>query len=274
MGKRYPYKMGNAGDIIKHGLLAEFVEWWKDSNNKTLPLRVADTFGGRPWGKNNDITNKLRDSEYCALGRSYSEADGKYLGSSHLIRQTAEKCGMSVDIDISDKSEDARCNLKNSILGHENSMKMIKLPDGNNGYTILRDEQNPKQYDIILIDPYREFLESEFEDEGAPKYFTRIIELIENPSNLFVAVFALDTDTEKKDVHERFDNFKIDKLSHCAFSLRCPKQESDTYDFEILLISKQISDGKCDELRERLEHFASKVSEALFLQIEFWPEGQ
>ncbi len=42
-----PYDMGNAGDMIKHGLLAEYVEWWCVSQRKRI--KFLDPFGGRPW---------------------------------------------------------------------------------------------------------------------------------------------------------------------------------------------------------------------------------
>ncbi len=270
MGKRRPYKMGNAGDIIKHGLLAEFVEWWKDSNNNIL--FVADTFGGRPRGKNNCITKKLKDSECYALGRAYPKTNDEYLylGSSHLIRQVAEMCKLKVSIDIFDKCEDARCALEESIL-NEDSMKLIELPD-DNGYNIFFDKKEPCKYNLIFIDPYSEFLKGEFGDEEKPKYFTRIIELTEKCSDLFVAVFVLD---KEKDIHEKFANFKTDKLRHCAFSLHCPKQGKAIYDNEILLIGQQIADGKCDKLRERLERFVHQTS---YLKcgekVKFWPGKQ
>ncbi len=277
------YYMGNAGDIIKHGLLTEFVEWWKDSNHETLC--VADTFGGCPWSNlspDGGIRKMLLELKSHALGRAYSKRDDKYLGSSHLIRQTAEKCEMSVNIDISDENEAARCNLENSILGNEDSMKMIKLPDNNNGYTILDDGQKPEQYNLILIDPYSEFLRDEFYwDKGnsqKTEYFVRLIELTKKYPNLFIAVFVLDMNKENK-VGKEFAEFKTSKLSHCTFSLCCPKQtQKDKYNFEILLMGQQIADGKCDKLRERLKLFAPKASDALFLQegkkIEFWPERQ
>lgn len=47
MAQPLPYDMGNAGDLLKHGLLAEFTQWWCRLNAK--PLRFIDPFGGRPW---------------------------------------------------------------------------------------------------------------------------------------------------------------------------------------------------------------------------------
>ena len=40
--------MGNAGDLLKHGVLAEFVRWQRGLG---IPLRFMDPFGGEPWGR-------------------------------------------------------------------------------------------------------------------------------------------------------------------------------------------------------------------------------
>ena len=42
-----PYDMGNAGDLLKHGVLAEFVRWRCESGR---PGRFIDLFGGEPEG--------------------------------------------------------------------------------------------------------------------------------------------------------------------------------------------------------------------------------
>ena len=39
--------MGNAGDLIKHGLLAEFTLWWLQRNKSKFTF--LDPFGGRPF---------------------------------------------------------------------------------------------------------------------------------------------------------------------------------------------------------------------------------
>ena len=41
-----PYDMGNAGDLLKHGVLAEHVRWhavW------ACRFDFLDPFGGKPW---------------------------------------------------------------------------------------------------------------------------------------------------------------------------------------------------------------------------------
>ena len=38
--ERLPYDMGNAGDLIKHGLIAEFAEWWLATNKSDFKAQV------------------------------------------------------------------------------------------------------------------------------------------------------------------------------------------------------------------------------------------
>ena len=67
-----PYLMGNAGDVIKHGALAELVAW-RFANCQDKPLRYADPFGGRPWGAplNTKIPERIEAiSPDCALKRA------------------------------------------------------------------------------------------------------------------------------------------------------------------------------------------------------------
>ena len=262
------YSMGNAGDIIKHGLLAEFIEWYKNKQ-----LRFADPFGGCPWGNLPPPTrDRLKKIKETALGRVYSEDADKYLGSSHLAREAAKNCNLEIKIGLSDNDKDARRNLENSIREYD-CMEFIapRLPK-DDGYQILYGDRD-KNYDLILLDPYSKFLWNEFYRTDEPKIFRRILELIKNNPGLFVAVFVLDKN-ETTEVGEKFHNFKKTNLQNRAFSLHCPKFESDIkgeskFDSEILLISGQINEGKCGELRGRLENFAGEATGALPL-----PEGE
>ena len=42
-----PYDMGNIGDLLKHGVLAEFVRWQCELGRS---FRFFDLFGGEPEG--------------------------------------------------------------------------------------------------------------------------------------------------------------------------------------------------------------------------------
>lgn len=281
------YDMGNAGDIIKHGLLAEFVEWYKTGHDC---LRFADPFGGCPWSnlpRGGNVHKRLGFLKKTALGGVYFPNNGeeldKYLGSSHLVRKAAENCSLKAEIDVSDNDENARCNLENSIQEYK-CMRLVELPNKNNGYKILENdnvfENSAPKYDLILIDPYSDFLRDEFYfyAQKQTHYFARINELAKN---LFIAVFVLDMN-KKNRVGRNFAEFKKNKLTGRAVSIRCPKikekgdgyvKGESTFDSEILLVREGISGNKFKKLHERLKNFADKATEALPLRgnrVEFW----
>ena len=125
MGHKLKYTIGNAGDIIKHGLLAEFVAWWSETHANRV-LRMADPFGGCPWGNLEELVNR------------------------------------------------------------------------------------------------------------------------------------------------NFAKYKESQLSDWAFSIRCPKMENSRFDWEILLVSRQIKDCKCERLYERLQSFVEQAERALKTSLELW----
>ena len=281
--------MGNAGDFIKHGLLAEFVKWYKSDKGGSV-LRFADTFGGCPReSMHSTVRDRLNKLEGTTLHNAYSEGTENYLGSSHLVHQVAKDCKLKTEIYISDRDPNARRNWADSIVG-KNSMSVIELPHDNDGYAVLYGDY-PAQYDLILIDPYSEFLCNEFyKNDG--KHFPVIWELANAHPNLFVAVFVLDKVRTNR-IGDRFSEFKKNHLFDRAFSLRCPtigkkcracarnehgiRGESGC-DSEILLISQQIAKGECDDLYARLRAFAEKAAKALPLsdgkKLELWSAKQ
>lgn len=287
-----PYDMGNAGDIIKHGLLAELLEWrFVDDESGALrkqrgsDLRVADTFGGCPWDNvyNSAIEERVKTLSDTALGRAQNRIkDGMYYGSAFLMNQVAENCKCKARIEVSDNNPDAHCNWINAKIIC-NSIEWINLPRNgkdvrqNNGYRILDDTQNPGRYDLILIDPFSEFLRDEFYlvDPGKDgKCFRRILDLAKKHPHLFIAVFILDM-SRTNSVGRSFASFKREHLVDWAFSLRCPKipksevSGESRFDSEILLISQQIRNGGCKELRKRLEKFAELARNALDANVKF-----
>ena len=294
-----PYDMGNAGDIIKHGVLAEFLEWRLVHDEsavvrKSRPkLRIADTFGGCPWDNihKDEIKERIGKLSDTAFGRAQNHGnEDMYYGSTLLMRQVAKNCDAAVHIEVSDKDKDAFCNWTNTLRIYD-SIKWINLPRDsedfrqNDGYRILDDSEKPGQYDLILIDPYSEFLRDEFiKDEH--EHFSRILSLTEKYPDLFVAVFVLDMNPNNS-IGKSFAEFKKEKLADCAFSLRCPKLSAadgnivkgeSGFDSEILLINAKIGDDKYRKLYEQLQHFAQQSAKALPLPagkpLKLWGAGQ
>ena len=272
------YDMGNAGDIIKHGLIAEFCEWWFERN---ASLTFGDSFGGCPWGdckRVADRISKIKNID-CALARVYKLNYGKYpkyLGSSHLVKAISENNGKHAKIYVSDNNPDARSNLKHS------ELRLIKLSDDNDGYRIF-DEQEKYNFNLILIDPYSKFILEEL-NNGNKRLF-KIKDFVEKHDNVYVALFILDLNSAN-DVGKGFSNFKKEHLSGISVSLRCPKikgtkiKGESGFDAEILLISKQFeTNPDIGSLKERLKKIANEARQILPLNddqdIKFWPtEGE
>ena len=264
MGHKLKYKMGNHGDIIKHGLLAEFVAWWGEIHDSRV-MRVADPFGGCPWGNLEGPVKNILDKLSGAVLAEAQNNGGrgrKYLGSGHLIRQAAEDCGMSARVFVSDKDENARHNLEGSGL----ELITPRLPN-DDGYTILNVDR-PAKYDLIFLDPYHDFLRDEFVPNECT-HFGRIMDVINSYAELFIAVFVLDKDPGNK-VGRNYAKYKEAELSGWAFSIRCPKTEGSGFDWEILLISRQIKEGKCEKLFDRLQNFTEQAEQALNTQLKLW----
>ncbi|MGI9297940.1 MAG: hypothetical protein ACR2QC_08585 [Gammaproteobacteria bacterium] len=260
MGHELRYEMGNAGDIIKHGLLAEFVRWYKSAVGECL--RFADPFGGCPWGDLNHVVGgRLAKLKNSALSDAYPRDENKYFGSSHLVRQAAGE--FPVNIYVSDKDEDARCKLDNSFSEYRNCMELIKdLPPGNDGYAIL-DGGRPENYDLILIDPYSEFLLEEC--NRGNKRFNAILSLTEACDSFF-AVFILDK--KENHVHRNLRKVREQMLEReVLLSLRCPKMVGERHAYEMWLISSCLKNQQATaDLRTRLRAFSSAAEKALDLE--------
>ena len=272
-----PYDIGNAGDIIKHGLIAEFCKWWFDSHSSLI---FADSFGGSPWGDYKRVENRISKLQNTALNSVYGENAqkgskyNKYFGSAHLVKKMAEILGKKKKICVCDINKDARSNLKHS------GLTMMTLPT-NDGYQVF-DKQEEYNFNLMLIDPFAEFLRDECYKRN--NILNRIYKHVNDHENVYVALFVLDMADNR--VHRNFYNFKNDKLKDISVSLRCPKiPKKDTsmigesnYNSEILLISKQIANSDIKrELMYRLKKFAEQAAEALPLhgkKIEFWPDEE
>lgn len=263
MRHKLKYMMGNPGDIIKHGLLAEFVAWWGETYDNHI-LRMADPFGGCPRGVLEEpVKNRLEILSETVLAEAQINGGkgSKYLGSGHLIQQVAKDRCVEICVQVSDKDEGARRDLKASGL----AMIEPRLPD-DDGYGIL-DAEYSQKYDFILLDPYGKFLLEECKNNN--KRFDHIRNEVNKNSDLFIAVFVLDMNTNNS-VGRNFAKYKESNLSGWAFSIRCPKMEESKYDWEIMLISTQIKECKCKQLFERLQRFVVQAEHALNISLELW----
>ena len=282
------YDMGNAGDIIKHGVLAEFAEWWAQSRPRD-PLCCADPFGGRPWGVAKDEVRtrlgKFKNFE-CALLRAQQKDNPKlekYYGSSHVILNAADS--ESTTVYVSDADMLARNDLQAAGWIRDKSRRLqskLKLIEGGqfadynprNGYSIL---DYAKDFGFILIDPYADFLRDELaaeagSDSAENGRFCKMNEAMKRDSNLWIATFVLIGGGESSDKYEKL---RENSFGGRFIALRCPPLreilgrknlagESD-YSAEILLVSSQLSNDSPDiaELRQRIGKFKRATEKAL-----------
>ena len=261
------YQMGNAGDIIKHGLLAEFVQWYKSSKGGCL--QFADPFGGCPWRdipQDSNLRKQLLALKGTALSDAYPKNYDLYWGSSHLVRVLSEKYNLKTKIYIYDRDDNARCNLENSITEYKSVMEwdIPECVDGRpDAYAILDTQELPREYNLILIDPYSEFLLEE--SRNKQKRLNAALSLANQYPNLFIAIFVLDM--KNNYIHDKFVKFRKNALeTGNLLSLRCPKLKGEKYAYEMLLISGQLREKAADNLKIKLKKFAELANDALCVE--------
>ena len=88
-----PYDMGNAGDLVKHGVLAEFVRWQCELG---IPLRFMDPFGGEPWERPvPEVARRVRALKGTALHTAQTDIeDGRYYGSAFVVLHAVGRPGV------------------------------------------------------------------------------------------------------------------------------------------------------------------------------------
>jgi hypothetical protein len=103
-----PYDMGNAGDLVKHGLLAEFVQWW--CTFEQANLRFLDPFGGQPWSESPKavIAKRVSALPPSALRAVQDQPEARYYGSLYVVHRAAAAKGGQADVLVSDRDADAR----------------------------------------------------------------------------------------------------------------------------------------------------------------------
>ena len=265
-----PYLMGNAGDFLKHGILAEFVRWRRESPDAGNPFRFLDPFGGVPSrevGGDEIIAQRFRRladiAPGCALVQAQKEMPERYFGSGHVVRRAA---GGNAEILVSDC-----CPEKRKALLREPEFTELKAAgfDPRDGYSALDSvNRGDLDADLVLIDPFGEFLRDR-QDDVLPR-------IADAAKRMAVALFVLDMDTGKNPsptVKKIGAEWRSNKAKHLAgaLSLSCPPVEKPRprarrkreYRTEVVLAGRGLSGA--DELRKHLDDFAEKLAAVLGL---------
>ena len=265
-GGALPYDMGNAGDLLKHGALAEFVRWRCESPDAAKPFRFLDPFGGLPFcgsggswcdGENPAIErfrllkNAAPD---CALVKAQPDIPNRYYGGGHVVRFAAEE---NAKVFFSDY-----CPNKRKILSGEEGFTELKARgfDPRDGYSALNSiNRGHIDADLVLIDPFGTFLPR--------KSGTVVPQMAEASERAAAVLFALNLDPANS-VGRRFNSLLKARLPD-GLKMTCPPipksgvRGEATYYADVVLAGPGVSEA--DELQGRLSAFAKKLAAVLRL---------
>ena len=253
------YDAGNAGDLLKHGLLAELVRWRAVDDSITL----LDPFGGKPsHDVASTVVERVKELRDFALYDAQPEiAEGRYYGSSILVGCAAENAGKTAQVFASDKDQNTRKELADYGID-ELKRDGFKPQDG---YSVL---DCVREGEVVLIDPFSEFL---------PCYANQVIPKIERVSKYAsVVLFVLNLNPENR-VGRDYRALKQKHLSD-AWSLSCPPLGKNTgvrgeskYHVEVLLASPWLQTPSAKKLHRELQRYAAALSKILNAEVRLHP---
>lgn len=254
-----PYDMGNAGDLVKHGLLAEFTQWWCAQERR--PLRFLDPFAGRSWTTPKpEVTRRIRALPRCALSDAQLDPAAKYYGSSYVVLHAAQAIGAAAEVSVSDRDPEAR-----EALATASWMRSLACPGfvPSDGFSILGAAV---EADLVLLDPFADFL--------LKRALDVIPKIADSSERMACILFVLNLDPSNR-VGQQYRNLRTTHLS-TAWSLHCPKlpdrgvRGESRYEVDVLLAWRPLlKHAARDALRERLKSFAHSLSEVLSAKITF-----
>jgi hypothetical protein len=260
-----PYDMGNSGDLIKHGMIAEFTQWWLRHNQ--APFIFYDPFGGRPWVEPcKDVTERMLCLKNCALRIAQPEPNSRYYGSGHIIKNISHYAGGSSQVFISDRNKEAIDDLIESGLDRITLEGFIS----EDAYSILDCNLTINNASLLLLDPFADFLENH------EKLFPKITAIVAQ-AEVAVALFILSDDSlsfaykKFNDLRKRESNERILQLS---FS--CPKLQDSGIKGEekycsdiILFLPAKYRTPQLDILRKSLKRYSEMLTQVLNQEIQF-----
>lgn len=265
--------MGNAGDLLKHGVLAETLRH-RLIFRRNQPIRFLDLFGGEPSSSeiSEETVERVGKLSECALqeGQPHIRV-GKYYGSGMLARNLGDSLGGRVTVFASDREEGRRERLRKAGLRPlEEAFPQLGAPDDYDAYRALdaiRSETTSN--DLILIDPFAKFLKPDAGGSNRAEHVLPMLSQIANCST--VLLFVLNKDPFNR-VGRRFDELLQNYVSG-AVAMSCPpirkskvEGESHYYADVVLAGADLVRDaGEAAYLRCRLELLARKLADALRL---------
>ncbi|MYN65268.1 MAG: hypothetical protein F4X11_09610 [Acidobacteria bacterium] len=266
-----PYDMGNAGDLLKHGVLAEFVRWQCELG---MTLRFLDPFGGEPWGRPvPEVARRVRALPGCALRTAQTGIDdGRYYGSDLLVRRTADAVGKGhVRVLSGDACTARRNRLRACSLWMLDDVFPGTAPDSgcnrHDGYDALgRIICAAREGDLLLVDPFFD----DFLERRARTVVPRMAAMAERAA---VLLFVLHRNPRSR-VSQRFD-LLLEHHLRGAWRMTCPPlvdtgvRGESRYHAEIVLAARLLQERKrvreVSILSRRLTAFARDAARVLRL---------
>ena len=248
--------MGNAGDLPKHGVLAEYVGWRRELGS---PVRFIDLFGGEPGGK---VEGEIKDRvlalpEESALRCAQTEIDRSwYLGSGLVACNAGARQVLTNDWDPG-----RRERLRAAGLGLV--ADVLSCPGEAHGwdsYRMLDDVVHDlRTDDLVLVDPLSSFL------PGHAKEVMPFLAAAVKERQATVLIFALNLNP-RNSVGRRFDTLLAEHLPG-AWRITCPPHPELKYYADVVLAVPRAvaqSGPAVESLRRRLERFAKHLRAVLF----------
>ncbi len=270
-----PYDMGNAGDLLKHGVLAEFLRT-RLIFQRDQPIRFLDLFAGEPVrsGTCDGIIKRVDKLSGCALKEAQPDIQSKqYYGSGMLARKLCDSLGGHVSVIVSDCDSERREKLQESgLVMLEDELPHLGNPHGYDAYAALEMIQNETtNEDLILIDPFADFLKPEPNGHNRAEKILPIVSEISKHSA--VLLFVLNKNPFNS-VGRRFDELLYTHLQG-GLILTCPpihgtdiKIKGESKYYADVVLATPTAPRNCSEFvyfRSRLKFFARKLANAVGL---------
>ena len=257
-----PYDMGNIGDLLKHGMMTEFIHWWDGMNPAKEEFVFLDPFCGLRWKcpANKKALGRLDDlrkhgHNFAILSAQPDIDKFKYYGSTYVvINQTlriSQRKKLLPIIHVSDELSDNMTVLEKS----NKNIKELKCPgfSKDDGFSILKPINcGCISADMVLIDPFYDMSKIK---ELTPK-------IAEASQKTAVVLFVL---IKKSDTSEWEDI--CDKLNKNSITLTCPSLKGTTvrgecyYNVGVILISHLLASAEATKLRNKLTDYAAALTD-------------
>ena len=259
------YDMGNIGDMLKHGMMAEFISWWSSINHDKKKFVFLDPFCGCPWDncpnpvviERLEDLGKLRDKygqKFEIINAQSDFGKSRYYGSTHVAIHQIRSCGLLPDVYVSDKENYLTDELTNS---DNKNIKKIECEYfcPSCGYSILKSIIKKTPFaDMVLIDPF-------YRIDKIMKITSEISQASEKTAIvLFVLIKVNKNDTSKwEDI--------CNKLNKNSIILTCPPLKGTTvcgegyYKVGVILMSHLLADAEASKLRKKLKCYAAALTE-------------